>query len=146
MWSLISERPRSHRDRLTAHPARPCQGVVGVLWFPLSMAHLVRLVTLLLVFVLTPGAAEIVENVAHLAADGHLAHAVDDDDHAPEGDEHGCSATMHLCACHSAPCFLLADGGADLPFPPAARLAVNDGDLARLTPGHALGVYRPPAV
>lgn len=51
-----------------------------------------------------PGLAEAGENLWHFARAGHLAHAQDaGEDHAPEGDEHGCSGTFHLCSCHNSP-------------------------------------------
>ena len=109
------------------------------------MSRIVQFVALLLVFCLTPGAAEIVENVAHLATDGHMAHAIDDGDHAPEGDEHGCSGTVHLCACHSSTCFTLADAGIAVPSPLLIDVSASGADEGRPTRGHALGVYRPPA-
>lgn len=56
-----------------------------------------------LVLALTPGLAEAVENVWHLALLGHSAHATDEgSDHQPTGDEHGCSGTFHVCSCHHA--------------------------------------------
>lgn len=61
-----------------------------------------RLLVLGLVLAMTPGLAEVVENVAHLAVSGHGAHAADQGpDHEPTGDEHGCSGTFHVCSCHS---------------------------------------------
>ena len=39
----------------------------------------------------------------------HGAHAQDAGaDHAPDGDEHGCSGTFHLCSCHHSPPTVLA--------------------------------------
>lgn len=60
-----------------------------------------RLLVLGLAWSLTPGLTEAAENLWHLASAGHGAHAVGAGvDHAPRGDEHGCSGTFHLCACH----------------------------------------------
>lgn len=55
---------------------------------------------LLLVVLLIPGAFEVMENLWHLGATGHVAHAADAGaDHAPQGQEHGCSGTFHFCTC-----------------------------------------------
>ena len=63
-----------------------------------------QLLVAVLVWSLTPGLNEFAENVWHLAVSGHTAHAIEQgEDHAPEGDEHGCSGTFHLCSCHHSP-------------------------------------------
>jgi cytochrome c5 len=64
-----------------------------------------RLFALCLMMLVMPNLTEAAENVWHLLSTGHDAHAVEAGaDHAPEGDEHGCSGTSHLCACcHTAP-------------------------------------------
>lgn len=55
---------------------------------------------LILLWTLVPGVGELTENLAHLVAQGHTAHAEPDGDtHAPDGPEHGCSETLHLCSC-----------------------------------------------
>jgi hypothetical protein len=60
-----------------------------------------RLLVVVLILGLTPGLLEAAENVWHLVATGHSAHAPDQGaDHSPEGDEHGCSGAFHLCSCH----------------------------------------------
>ncbi|MBT8451571.1 MAG: hypothetical protein KJO40_06365 [Deltaproteobacteria bacterium] len=59
-----------------------------------------------MVYAMAPGASEIVENVFHLLAEGHAAHALADADHEPQGEEHGCSGTFHMCHCHSSVTFL----------------------------------------
>ncbi len=109
------------------------------------MSRLFKLLALLLVFSMTPGGAEIVENAVHLATDGHTAHSIDDAAHAPEGDEHGCSGTMHLCACHSSPSFLVAEVGVSVLPPSIDELSRVRADEGRVMPGHIAGVYRPPA-
>lgn len=64
----------------------------------------VRLLVVLLLWAFTPGLVEVTENMGHLLVAQHLAHAVDQGaDHAPEGDEHGCSGTFHVCSCHHSP-------------------------------------------
>jgi hypothetical protein len=63
-----------------------------------------RLSVVCLVWAMTPGLTEAVENAWHLASSGHTAHAPEaGEDHAPVGDEHGCSGTFHLCSCHHSP-------------------------------------------
>lgn len=62
-----------------------------------------RLLALVLVLALTPGLVEAVENVWHLAQNGHSAHATgESSDHQPTDEEHGCSGTFHMCSCHHA--------------------------------------------
>lgn len=69
-----------------------------------------RLLVLALVWALVPGLAEATENLWHLAAAGHVAHAAAaGEDHAPRGDEHGCSGSFHLCGCHHSTTPILAD-------------------------------------
>ncbi len=105
-----------------------------------------KLLILFLVFVLTPGATEIVENAAHLVANGHGAHAVDDAEHSPVGDEHGCSSTFHTCSCHSSTSFVLRDTEFSVPPPePLDDRHTNNGCDERLVAGFQRGVFRPPA-
>lgn len=60
-----------------------------------------KLLVLGLVWGLTPGLTEVTENLWHLAASGHSAHAAEEGpDHAPQDEEHGCTGTFHLCSCH----------------------------------------------
>lgn len=60
-----------------------------------------RILVAVLVWALTPGLLEVSENVWHLVAAGHTAHAASQGaDHEPAGDEHGCTGTFHLCSCH----------------------------------------------
>lgn len=61
-----------------------------------------KILVLSLVWVMTPGLVEVTENLWHLATTGHSAHAPGmGADHAPAGDEHGCSGSFHLCSCHA---------------------------------------------
>ena len=77
---------------------------------------------------LTPGFAEVVENLGHLVVRGHLAHTeAHGDDHSQPSPEHGCNATFHLCSCHASPSLLQ----------PARS---NWGRLAAL-----IGRFRPPS-
>ncbi len=109
-----------------------------------------RALAMVLVFSLTPGTAEAVENVAHLVTEGHLAHAEAHDadhadDHSPEGDEHGCNSVFHLCACHVSASFVLHIQPGFEPVPTAVKLGTGahlyedmDADGVRL------GLLRPP--
>ena len=62
-----------------------------------------RILALLLVLSIVPSTMELVEAVVHWAEHGDSAHG---DGHASSAlggtDEHGCSGTFHLCACHTA--------------------------------------------
>ena len=59
-----------------------------------------RIAAVLALFVVLPGAGEALENVVHLVAEGHSAHADGTSDrHQPPGREHGCSGAFHLCHC-----------------------------------------------
>lgn len=66
---------------------------------------LIRLIALLVTVAMWPGLSELVELTVHAAEHGDVAHAGDDEhDGTPLGeDEHGCSGTFHLCACHHSP-------------------------------------------
>ncbi|MBV1861326.1 MAG: hypothetical protein KUG77_23105 [Nannocystaceae bacterium] len=110
------------------------------------MSRIFQLCALLLAFLLTPGAGEVVENAVHLVADGHTAHSIDDAEHAPAGDEHGCTGMMHSCACHGVPSVALCD--APVALAASARglglaLPQPDGSAAS---GHGDRLDRPPAV
>lgn len=62
------------------------------------------LLVTLLVFLVTPGLIEAGENFWHLVTEGHGAHSpAAGEDHEPEGDEHGCTGSFHLCTCHRTP-------------------------------------------
>lgn len=61
-----------------------------------------RICAFAIVLAILPGTGELVENVAHLALEGHFAHAeADGDHHPPSGPEHDCTPTLHLCGCHA---------------------------------------------
>lgn len=109
------------------------------------MSRVVRLLAFVLAFALFPGATEIVENVSHLVSSGHTAHAVDDSDHAPQGDEHGCSGTTHVCACHGSIPFLVSDEGVVLSAAMVVKASLHGEATSSLRAGHSLGVYRPPS-
>jgi hypothetical protein len=56
-----------------------------------------RSTALVLAFALTPIGSEVVEVAVHLIAHGDLSHYSGPE--KPVGDEHGCSALSHSCAC-----------------------------------------------
>jgi len=59
-----------------------------------------RIAAVLALFVVFPGAGEAVENVVHLVAHGHTAHAGGTSDrHQTPGREHGCTGAFHVCHC-----------------------------------------------
>ena len=69
-----------------------------------------RLVALTLLWVIFPGSLEATENLAHILANGHLAHAEEaGDSHSDPGPEHGCNGVFHLCSCHLTPLGRLTD-------------------------------------
>lgn len=102
-----------------------------------------RLVALALALQLTP-AIEVVENGVHVLAEGHGAHALDDAEHDPGTDCHGCSPTFHPCSCHAPIGVVLR--ACDLELVVTAPPAVVAPPLGeeRAFPDHARGVFRPP--
>ena len=73
-----------------------------------------RLIALSLTFLLSPGAAEAVENAVHIVRGHGPAHHDHDDEHHHDRDrdEHGCTATFHACGCcaHVVPTTVRAAG------------------------------------
>ena len=108
------------------------------------MSRVVSFIALVLVFVLTPGMAEFAENAAHIVAEGHGAHAFDDAEHEPMGDEHGCSGTFHVCSCHASPTFIVGQGSLGVCVPLPSTASHQTDARSQLTIGHDLGVFRPP--
>jgi len=106
---------------------------------------ILRLMVLGLIWLMVPGLAEAAENLWHLAQAGHTAHARDAGaDHAPEGDEHGCSGTFHLCSCHHSPATALAPAGSTRDLAPVDRSCPRNEKTSR---GPDLpGLFRPPRV
>lgn len=109
------------------------------------MSRVVSFIALVLVFVLTPGMTELAENAAHVVTQGHGAHAFDDTDHAPMGDEHGCSGTFHACSCHASPAFIVGQSSLAVSTPLPATTSHLADNGTQLTMGHDLGVFRPPS-
>ena len=85
-----------------------------------------QLITLFLCLSLMPGWVELIENIEHLAHDGHLAHAAQHDHGINDSEaghealeaEHGCTPVSHNCPCHTSVPGVL---------PSHAQLAGNDG-------------------
>lgn len=109
------------------------------------MSRVFQLCALLLAFLLTPGSAELVENVVHLASDGHTAHAVDDAEHAPAGDEHGCTGMMHCCTCCGVPPVALSDAKLALAASVRGLGSVLPPSVGGAATGHGTRLDRPPA-
>jgi hypothetical protein len=101
-------------------------------------------IAVLLAYLMVPGAGELTESVIHLIDTGHIAHALDDEAHDFDGDEHGCSGPFHLCACHASVPFdvrnrqpaVAAPNLLDEPLPWELDDARADG--------YRTGVFRPP--
>lgn len=111
-----------------------------------SCFGLFRALAFVLAFMLTPGSSEVLESATHLIANGHLAHALDDEEHEPHGEEHGCTGVMHSCACHARTAVALFD--ADVPGLGSAQrwLSVNVSVGHRPAQGHLVRLDRPPTV
>ena len=111
------------------------------------MRNLVTKILLLgVIWAITPGLTEVVENLWHFAAAGHSAHAIEEgSDHVPENDEHGCTATFHLCSCHQAQSLTLSTGPASLS---AVFLSAQVAQLQQSEPSspNLPDHYRPPRV
>lgn len=93
---------------------------------------------------MVPGSNEILENVFHLAREGHLAHALPDAEHQSTDVEHGCSGPFHLCPCHTSISFLTGVfAGEDQPqacSEPGVSWCTHDSDAD----AHLSGIFRPP--
>lgn len=77
-----------------------------LLWLE-CMRGLLPYVAVVMVYVMTPGSGELAENLVHLLANGHTAHAFDDAEHQPQGNEHCCSGPFHVCQCHTSTGFIV---------------------------------------
>ncbi len=98
------------------------------------------------VYCMTPGAVEVIENVIHVTQNGHTAHAFDDDYHTPQGVEHGCAGTLHVCSCCQTPVFVRPRIAATV----SIGLEANWGSMPEAddlaSDGYLTGVFRPPIV
>lgn len=86
------------------------------------MRLLSQLVAALLVFLLTPGLAEMVDDAVHLVRTGHTEHSATHAGSHGTDAEHGCTGTFHTCSCHQTPSFL---------EPPAAPALAEGGTATR---------------
>ena len=102
-------------------------------------------VSVLLLWVLTPGLAEFVENAVHLVENGHFAHATPaGDSHPSPGPEHGCTGTFHLCSCCQSPNLVFAQNSAQVPELASRELdALTRHDVVFVA---ADGIDHPPRV
>jgi hypothetical protein len=92
------------------------------------------------------GFSESIENLAHLAASGHVAHAeaASDEQDSHRDLEHGCVAAFHTCVCcsHQPMFFTQIDV---LPAPPAASLESFEACSVTNGPsGERARIFRPP--
>jgi hypothetical protein len=94
----------------------------------------VRILAVVLIVVMMPSGAELVELGLHLIEHGDIAHA---DHESPEGDEHGCSGLFHTCACHS-------NGSLPSVRPPTLAIIESPEVATPLDPRDALGLGNPP--
>lgn len=101
-------------------------------------------VALLLVYLMTPSAGELLENVVHLVTKGHAAHAFHDDAHTPTDPEHGCSGPFHVCCCHSSIVFTAPLVAADVSAPVATDTNLGGRHESVLPHGHLRRLFRPP--
>ncbi len=86
------------------------------------MRRALQPIAAVLVFLMTPGLAELVDDAVHLLRTGHTEHAAAHDDHGDASGEHGCTGTFHTCPCHHSPTFAPA---ADLPDVVGSTAAVH---------------------
>lgn len=108
----------------------------------------VRLIALLLVVALWPGASELIEQTVHAVEHGDLAHdSGDEHDSTPLGqDEHGCSGTLHLCQCHQPAPVITASGAVVVASVDAEQATVVLAPVARIGVGVTAPPTRPPIV
>ena len=102
-----------------------------------------RLVALLLLWMIFPGSMEATENLAHILASGHLAHAVETGDtHSDPGPEHGCNGVFHSCSCHITPPGRLVESQLVAATPDRGLLLVGRSSSAGS--GHQHDIEHPP--
>jgi len=102
-------------------------------------------ICVLLLCAILPGLSECIENVVHLAENGHSAHSEPAGDaHAPPGPEHGCTGTFHLCSCCSSPGFELFQSRAQVPELVVVLLDARTRSVAFST--ETAGIDHPPRV
>ena len=92
----------------------------------------------------SPVFSELAENAVHFLVEGHGAHALPDASHAPQGNEHGCSATFHVCPCHASFCFLASRSMQNVTLLPSPATRHLRGAPVAPCDGFFAGVFRPP--
>jgi len=102
-----------------------------------------QIIALVVAWQMAPGMTELAENLVHLVTTGHSAHAIDDEQHAPEGDEHGCTSTFHVCQCHSSAPFVMSMSKPRVRTPALHRDSVPELQDLRAD-GYLTSVFRPP--
>ncbi len=90
----------------------------------------------------TPGAFEAIEDLLHVAYDGHTAHDAGHDAHERE---HGCTGTFHVCSCCASPMFVASAIGLAIHDPIAVTIEQTPRVPDGARPAHTRPVYRPPA-
>ena len=128
-----------------AHDHRPWRriGIPGIVNAVKRLAT--HILALVLAWQVTPGLTEVMENVVHVVSTGHGAHALDDAEHSPEGDEHGCAGTFHVCQCHPTVTFLTPVPARVAAASYLSQVRVFEWDDVRAD-GHFTGIFRPPRV
>lgn len=99
----------------------------------------------IMVYAMTPGMSEIVEDVFHLLAEGQAAHESADADHEPQGEEQGCSGTFHICQCHSSVTFLTGTAPPEIAAASEHRQNARWGVDDLRAEGCRADMFRPPA-
>jgi hypothetical protein len=108
------------------------------------MRRILPHVAVVLIYLMTPSAGEITENLVHLLTKGHTAHAVRDDAHQPTDPEHGCSGPFHVCTCHSSTAFTVARATVDVGATIRNETEVGWSTESTLSEGYLEAVFRPP--
>ena len=109
------------------------------------MRRLQPFVAVLIVYLMTPMATEIVENIVHFVASGHTAHALNDAQHQKKDPEHCCSGPMHVCGCCHSTVFIVPIAEELVPVQSSeTRLLWGPDELH--ADGYLGGLFRPPIV
>ena len=70
------------------------------------MRRVLPYITLLLVYLMTPGSGELTEDLFHYAFEGPAARASTHTERESQAPEHGCSGPYHVCKCHQSTNFM----------------------------------------
>jgi hypothetical protein len=107
------------------------------------MRQMRPVVAILIVYLMTPMATEITENIIHFGTTGHTAHALNDVRHQQKDPEHCCSGPMHICSCCHSTGFMVPIAEALAPVQPSEMRLIWGPDELRAD-GYLGGVFRPP--